>query len=130
MLALAVPLLLASYRWWPGGWPVDAFFVPARLALLVVVAAGMPAIHAWRGRSAADRAVGELSYPLHLGHLLVLGLTVEFLRSRPVPICSVWQPSGQARRWPAAVRLVDSRIEALRRTLAARAGARTDSKGG
>ncbi len=124
LLALAVPLALASYRWWPGGWPVDAFFVPARLVLLALVATGLPAIHAWRGRSAADRAVGELSYPLYLGHLLVLGLIagIPALKADPDLLSLATAGAGLALAW-AAVRLVDSRIEALRRTLAARAGA-------
>ena len=124
LLALAVPLALASYRWWPGGWPVDAFLVPARLALLMLVAAGLPAIHAWRGRSAADRAVGELSYPLYLGHLLVLGLIagIPALKASPNLLSLATVGAGLVLAW-AAVRLVDSRIEALRRTLAARAGA-------
>ncbi len=125
LLALAVP---AAILLWPlllGRWSPELFFTPPRLLLLTLVALGLPAIHEWSHRNARDRAVGELSYPLYLDHLLVLGLISGW---------PVMQASQSLRTIGAAlvglllawlvVRFVDQRIEALRRRLALQAGAR------
>ena len=74
LLALAVPAATLAYPWLLGSWSEAAFFVPARIGFLVLVAAALPAIHQWSRNSAFDRQIGELSYPLYLGQLLVLGL--------------------------------------------------------
>ena len=125
LLALAVPLAIFSWPWWAGAdGAVDAFFSGPRLALLALVALTLPAIHEWRRESAADRAIGELSFPVYLGHLLVfamLGVLPVFkvnadwltLATLLVTCVLAW----------VVVRFIDVRIEALRRRIAARAGA-------
>jgi peptidoglycan/LPS O-acetylase OafA/YrhL len=50
----------------------DTVFDPGRLIFLACVAIGIPALFAITGRSAIDHAVGELSFPFYLLHLLVL----------------------------------------------------------
>jgi peptidoglycan/LPS O-acetylase OafA/YrhL len=107
-----------------GSWSEAAFFVPARIGFLLLVAAALPAIHQWSRNSAFDRQIGELSYPLYLGQLLVLGLLAgwpilaESTTARTLAVALV----SLALAW-VVVRIVDRRIEAWRRRLAERAGA-------
>lgn len=124
ILAAAVPLAILGWPWWAAGWPMDQFFTPPRLILLVLVACGLPAIHAMSHRNRTDRAVGELSYPFYLGHLLVLGLvaSIPALQGRETAIALIALTVTLLLAW-LVVRVVDEPIEALRRRLAARAGA-------
>lgn len=120
-LALALPVAILAYPWLLGAAPDDAFFVPQRIGLLALLACALPAIHGWSERSRRDRALGELSYPLYLGHLLVLGLAsgavadpaLRTLAASALSIGLAWL----------VVRFADLRIEAWRRRLAERAGA-------
>jgi len=122
LLALAVPAAILGWPWLVGSWSADLFFTPPRLLLLTVVALGLPAIHAWRGRSASDRAIGDLSYPFYLGHLLVLGM-VASLSADPFVRVVLAALLTLALSW-LVVRTVDAPIEAFRRRLAQRAGVR------
>jgi len=124
LLALAVPLAILTYAPLTGSAPGNGFFAAPRVALLVLAACGLPAIHGWGRRKAWDRAVGELSYPLYLDQLLVFammsGLPVlaahPGLRTLAVAAVSIALAY-------VVVRFVDARIEAVRARLAARAGA-------
>ncbi|MGH6788000.1 MAG: acyltransferase family protein, partial [Novosphingobium sp.] len=123
-LALAVPAATLAYPWLLGSAPDNLFFVPQRIGYLLLVAAALPAIHGWSERSRLDRDVGELSYPLYLDQLLVLGLiaglpgiagssVLRTLATAAISLALAWL----------AVRSIDARIEAYRRRLADRAGA-------
>lgn len=124
LLALAVPLAILTWPWWSGGDAADAFFTLPRIALLALIAVALPAIHGWSQKAALDRAIGELSFPVYLGHLLVfamLGVLPVFaghpdwltLATLLVTIALAW----------VVVRFIDVRVEAVRRRIAARAGA-------
>ncbi len=123
-LALAVPAATLAYPWLLGGASDTQFFVPQRIAYLLLVACALPAVHGWSHRSKRDRDIGELSYPLYLDQLLVLGLIAglpgiagsSVLRTLATALISM------ALAW-LAVRFADEKIEAYRRRLAARAGA-------
>lgn len=120
-LALAVPLATLAYPFLRGDLPTDPFFVSTRIGYLLLIACALPAIHQWSKDSRLDRAVGELSYPLYLNHLLVLGMVagmVEGTAARTVLVAAV----SIALAW-IVVRFIDEKIEAYRRRLAARAGA-------
>ncbi|MDP3906994.1 acyltransferase [Novosphingobium sp.] len=123
-LALAVPVAILTWPWWSGDWPHDQFFSPPRLALLTLVALALPAIHGWSQRSAVDRAIGELSFPVYLGHLLVFAMlgALPLLKASPSLLTIATLLVTCALAW-VLVRFVDVRIEALRRRIAARAGA-------
>lgn len=123
-LALAVPVAILAWPWWSGGVDMEQFFTAPRLILLALVAAGLPAIHAWFGKSKLDRAVGELSYPFYLAHLLVLGLvaSMPLLAGKESEILLVAAAVTMLVSW-LVVRVVEPPIEALRRRIAARAGA-------
>jgi peptidoglycan/LPS O-acetylase OafA/YrhL len=128
--ALVVPLAILAWPLYRGTWPDMMFFSPPRLALLAIVASGLPAIHAWRGQSRRDRAIGELSFPLYLGHLLIFGLlgAIPLLRTNP----SLWTLTTIAvSLWLSwlVVQTLDARIEAFRRRLAERAGAGQTNRG-
>jgi len=124
VLALSVPVATFAYPWLLGTASATDFFVPARLSYLFLIAVALPAIHEWSRKSALDRQIGELSYPLYLGQLLVLGLLAGWpllnasttMRTLAVALVSL------ALAW-VVVRFVDRRIEVLRRRLAERAGA-------
>lgn len=123
LLALAVPATLLAYPWLIGTWSPDTFFSPARIGTLLLVALALPAIHAWSRRSSHDRRVGELSYPLYLSHMLVLGL----LPRTGLLVDPSWRTIAVIAvslvlSW-LVVRCVDQGIERGRRRLAARAGA-------
>lgn len=124
VLALALPLAILAWPWWSGDWPPDRFFSPPRLALLALVALALPAIHAWSQRSAVDRAIGELSFPVYLGHLLVFAMlgVLPGLKASPALLTVATLLVTCALAW-VVVRFIDVRIEALRRRIAARAGA-------
>ena len=123
-LALMVPLAIAAYPWLLGSWPYDSFFTPARMGLLALVAAALPAIHGWSRFSRRDRAIGELSYPLYLGHLLVYGLIggLPALRGDSALRTLAVAAASLLLAW-AVTQVVDSRIETFRRRLAEKAGA-------
>lgn len=125
LLALAVPLAIVAWPWLRGGWSEEVFFTPPRLFLLVLVAAALPAIHAWSRHSATDRAIGELSFPFYLGHLLVLGVVagLPFLQGNSTAVTLIAIGATLLVSW-LVVRVVETPIEAFRRRLAARAGAR------
>ncbi|MBV1691721.1 acyltransferase [Novosphingobium sp. G106] len=134
LLALAVPVVLAAYPWLRGDWPDAAFFSPARIGTLLLVAVALPAIHGWSRHSRLDRTVGELSYPVYLSHFLVTAI---------IPAAGVFAGRSGLRTlaviavtlalsW-VVVRFLDDGIEAWRRRIARRAGATgegDESKGG
>lgn len=123
LLALAVPVAVLGYPFVAGEAASVSFFSPVRLAMLGLLATALPAIHGWSRLSRTDRTIGELSYPLYLGHLLVLGMiggmsplagspTVRTIGVALVSLALAW----------VVMRFVDTRIEAVRRRLALRAG--------
>ncbi|HVR92137.1 MAG TPA: acyltransferase [Novosphingobium sp.] len=126
VLALAVPAAILAYPFVAGDVPDDQFFAPARLALLALLAFALPAIHTWSQHSRTDRAIGELSYPLYLGHLLVLGLIggISPLAGNSIVRTIGVSAVSLALAW-LMVRFLDVRIEAYRRGIAAKAGAST-----
>lgn len=126
VLALAVPAAMLGWPLYWGDWSTDLFFTPPRLALLVLVAVGLPAVHGWSARSARDRALGELSFPVYLGHLLVFAMigAVPVLKQNPDMRTLATVAISFALGW-LVVRTLDSRIEAWRRRFAERAGVRS-----
>jgi len=124
LLAVAVPLAILTWPWWAAGVPEESFFTLPRLALLALIAVGLPAIHGWSQHSSTDRAVGELSFPVYLGHLLVfamLGVLPVFKDNADLLTLATLLVTC-ALAW-VVVRFIDVRIEAVRRGIAARAGA-------
>ena len=123
LLALAVPVAILTWPWWSGD-PVDAFFSAPRLALLALLVAALPAIHGWSQLSALDRAVGELSFPVYLGHLLVFAMlgVLPVFKANPDLLTVATLLVTCALAW-VVVRFIDVRIEAVRRRIAQRAGA-------
>lgn len=124
MLALVVPAATLAYPWLLGSALESEFFVPARIGYLLLIAAALPAIHAWSCNSAIDRQIGELSYPVYLNQLVVLGVLAGWPRlavSTTVRTLAVALAS-LALAW-VVVRFIDRRIEAWRHRLAKQAGA-------
>lgn len=121
-LALAVPVAVLIYPWLLGGWDGELFFTPARVGFLILLSAALPAIHAWSQNSARDARIGELSYPVYLGHLLVIGLIGGLAPLQQNPVLRLALVAGVTLvvAW-LAVRLVDAPVEALRRRIARRA---------
>lgn len=124
LLAAAVPLAILAWPLYSAGWPSDPFFTPPKLFLLTLVAVGLPAIHGWTQRNRTDRAIGETSYPIYLGHLLVLGVLsgMPALAGNTVLLTAATMAATFALAW-VVVRFLESRIEAVRRRLAQQAGA-------
>lgn len=124
LLALSVPIAILAYPFMAGEVPDDRFFVPVRVGLLVLLAVALPAVHAWSQNARADRAIGELSYPLYLGHLLVLGLIggISPLAGNSIVRTFGVAAASMALAW-LVVRFLDVRIEAYRRRIASKAGA-------
>lgn len=124
LLAVAAPVAIIAWPWWSQSAAPDAFFSAPRLALLLLLAAALPAIHGWSRHSAADRAVGELSFPVYLGHLLVFAMlgVLPVFKENPDLLTVATLLVTCALAW-VVVRLVDVRIEAVRRRIAATAGA-------
>ena len=120
-LALAAFAGVLGFPWLLGAHSYTAFFVPGRLLVLALIITGLPAIHGWTGRNRADRALGELSYPLYLGHSMVIALTGAALGTTSTKLSALALSLLVA--W-AASRLVEAPIERVRRALATRAGAR------
>ncbi|MBX9642574.1 MAG: acyltransferase [Novosphingobium sp.] len=124
LLALAVPAATLAYPWLLGSASQTAFFEPVRIGYLLLLAAALPAIHGWSRNWALDRQIGELSYPLYLNQLLVMGLLAGWpllagsttARTFAVTLISL------ALAW-VVVRFIDRRIEVWRHHLATRAGA-------
>jgi peptidoglycan/LPS O-acetylase OafA/YrhL len=124
LLSLAVPVAMLAYPWLLGDWPDRAFFTPARIGVLTLIACALPAIHGWTGKSRFDRTIGELSYPLYLSHLLIAACIPAagiFVASPALHTLAVIVVS-LAVSW-LVVRFIESGIDAWRRRLAARAGA-------
>ena len=122
LLAPTAFAAILLWSWW--GVASDDFFTPQRLILLVLVAAALPAIHGLTRRSRADRAFGELSFPIYLGHLLVYGMTgaVPVLSASPGLHLLAAIVITMGLGW-LVTRTLDARIETVRRHVAARAGA-------
>lgn len=123
-LALAVPAATLAYPWLLGAASDTLFFVPQRIGYLLLIACALPAIHGWSEHSRLDRTIGELSYPLYLNQLLVLGLIagLPLVAGSSVARTLATALLSLGLAW-LAVRSVDERVEAFRRKLAARAGA-------
>jgi peptidoglycan/LPS O-acetylase OafA/YrhL len=87
------------------------------LLFLAALAAGLPDIFEWTRRSALDRVVGGLSYPLYIVHMLCLSLLSGI-------VASAWHaPVGVGLSLGAAVLLavaVEGPCERLRRVLTRR----------
>jgi peptidoglycan/LPS O-acetylase OafA/YrhL len=123
VLALSVPAAMLAYPWLLGDWPDNAFFTPARIGILVLIACALPAIHASSRKSRRDRTIGELSYPLYLSHLLIAAcipaagvfVTWPSLRTLAVILVSL------AVSW-LVVRFLERGIDAWRHRIAGRAG--------
>lgn len=124
LLALAVPLAILTWPWWAAATTPDTFFSLPRLGLLALVVLALPAIHSWSHQSATDRAIGELSFPVYLGHLLVFAMlgVLPVFKASPNLLTVATLLVTCALAW-VVVRFIDVRIEALRRRIAARAGA-------
>ena len=124
LLALAVPAGILLYAPLTGRAPGNGFFEAPRMALLALVACGLPAVHGLSRHSRRDRAVGELSYPLYLGQLLVFGMIagLPVLVTHPALTTPAVALVSIALAF-VVVRFVDRRVEAFRHGLAARAGA-------
>lgn len=124
ILALAVPMAILAWPWWSGGETADSFFSLPRVGLLALFAVALPAIHGWSHKSATDRAIGELSFPVYLGHLLVFAMlgVLPVFKASPNLLTVATLLVTCALAW-VVVRFIDVRIEALRRRIAARAGA-------
>lgn len=120
----ALPLAILAWPWLARGWPADTFFTPPRVALLMLTACSLPALHTLTRNWHRDRMVGELSYPVYLGHLLIVGLIAGsplFARAPALlPLVAAILACGLA---AVVVRTIDLPIERFRRALAARAGA-------
>lgn len=68
------PLILLFVLAYPAFGTVNAhaYFRVDRLAFLLILAVGLPFLFEWSRRSARDRAIGNLSYPVYLVHELVV----------------------------------------------------------
>lgn len=128
VLALAVPAAILAWPLYLGDWSQDLFFTPPRLALLALVAVGLPAIHGWSRYNRRDRTFGELSFPIYLDHLLVFSLigVIPVLKTSDTLWTLATVVVSMALAW-LVVRMLDSRIEQFRRGLASRAGATEDA---
>ena len=73
---IAMPLIYAAVIY---DWKLDGVFDWPRLILLLAVAGCIPALHGQTRRSAVDRRIGEFSYPLYLGHYIVVMIATKFL---------------------------------------------------
>ena len=123
-LAAGVFAAMLGYPIWAGGEAPNAFFDGPRLIMLALVVVGLPAIHEWSRHSRCDRAIGDLSYPLYLDHLLVFGMVggLPVLAGRPAFRALAVTGFSVALAW-LVIRFPDRRIEAFRRQTAMRAGA-------
>ena len=76
-VGLLLPVLVMLY---PLVGRVDdngSFFVPQRIALLLLTAAALPLLFAMTGRWKVDRLIGELSFPMYLGHMLIMHVVLR-----------------------------------------------------
>jgi len=123
-LAVAAIGAIVIYPVLLGSWSNLLFFTPARVGTLAFAACAMPVIHELSRTRQWDRRIGELSFPLYLGHLLVIGLVPRsgILASHQTLYIAVVIAICLLVAW-FVVRFVESGIEAWRRRLAARAGA-------
>jgi peptidoglycan/LPS O-acetylase OafA/YrhL len=130
VLALLVPIAALTYPWLLGDWDPNLFFTPPRIGFLALVAVALPTIHAWSQNSTADAKIAELSYPVYLGHLIVLGLVAGLPWFEHDRVLRVLVATGLTLvvAW-LSVRLVDSPLAALRRRLTARAQGRIGKVG-
>lgn len=124
VLAITAVAAIVFYPAVLGNWSEVAFFTPARMVTLSLVACALPAIHEWSRNWRFDRKVGELSFPLYLGHLLVLGLIPKagLLATHPLLYIGAALAVSALLAW-FVVRFVESRVESWRRRNASRAGA-------
>ncbi|WP_159864155.1 acyltransferase [Novosphingobium sp. 9U] len=124
LLAVAAVAAVVFYPVLLGNWSEIAFFTPARVTTLALMAVALPAIHECSRNWRADRRIGELSFPLYLGHLLVLGLIPRtgMLESHPLLYLAAAITVSGLLAW-FVVRFVESGVERWRRRNAARAGA-------
>ncbi|MGC3943830.1 MAG: hypothetical protein QM762_04685 [Chryseolinea sp.] len=115
LLAISLPFVLAAYPWLLGDWPDAAFFSPARIGTLLLVAIALPAIHGWTRHSRLDRTVGELSYPVYLSHFLVTAIipAAGIFAARPSLRTLAVIAVTLALSW-VVVRFLDDGIEAWR----------------
>lgn len=123
-LVVILVLVLAAYPALLGSWDEKAFFTPARVGTLALVALALPAVHGWSRMSRVDRAIGELSYPLYLSHFLVFAWLsgLEWLRANAMLLTLTTLVCSLLLSW-VVVRFFDIRIELFRHRLARRAGA-------
>ncbi|MBB4858426.1 peptidoglycan/LPS O-acetylase OafA/YrhL [Novosphingobium chloroacetimidivorans] len=124
ILALAAVAAIVFYPVLLGSWSELAFFTPARVGTLTLAACALPAIHEWSRTRGWDRRIAELSFPLYLGHLLIIGLVPRtgMFAAHPALYAMVIIAISLLVAW-LVVRFVERGIEAWRRQLAARAGA-------
>ena len=125
ILALTAPVAILTYPFWAGGEPANTFFAPTRMLVLLWLCVALPGIHGWSHNKSWDRAVGELSYPLYLGQLLVLGVVggVPMLAGHTV-LRTLAVAAASLGLAQLTVRFVERRIEAFRRMLAFKARVR------
>jgi peptidoglycan/LPS O-acetylase OafA/YrhL len=117
-----VPSAIGVYSFFLGDVAPEDEFSFARLALLLAIAMGLPALHALTSRSSIDRSVGELSYPVYLGHFSLVLATrkLPFVSSHPLVglIIVLASTIGMAML---VVRYVDVPLDRLRQLFAERA---------
>lgn len=125
----AVPVVaaLAAIVFYPrllGTWSELPFFTPVRIGTLVLCACALPALHERSRTWRLDRKVGELSFPVYLCHLLVIGLfpRVGVLAEYPALQAVLVIAITLLLSW-FVVRFVERGVERWRRRNAALAGA-------
>ena len=125
VLALSVPLSMLAYAPLTGTGPSETFFMVPRVALLVLVVLGLPAIHGWTRHLRWDRSIGELSYPVYLNHQLVMGIIASMPLLAGYPTMRTLAVALVSAAFAfVVVRFADRRIEAWRGALASRSGAK------
>ncbi|MCK7593612.1 acyltransferase family protein [Pseudomarimonas salicorniae] len=74
---LAMVLAILGFEWL-GDAPLHSITSPGYAAFLVALCIALPVLFRAFGDSRWDRQLGELSYPIYLSHLLVVGVVVHF----------------------------------------------------
>ena len=119
--ALTLPILFALLIDVPAQ---EGHFFWSRALLLLSVAALLPALHGQSCKSTWDRIIGEYSYPVYLGHYLIVLIMAQspfIVAHRWLMLTTVLAPTF-ALAW-LAIRLVDRPLNRLRQGWAVRAGA-------
>ena len=121
-IALGWSTVLAVLAYPLYGGPEGQFLQPARVALLTLVAVGLPFLFLHTGTIAFDRLAGELSYPVYLCHLIFVQIvhTGPIARALIVVACSIGCAYA-THRW-AEVPLDRIRQRRYQRVVAAREG--------